>query len=171
MMTSSSSLVSQPFAACRHMSAMPEKSSEATSSSVRHGSCACGSVQYKMIGEPMVTHACHCRDCQKLTGSAFVMNAWTERDNLKIEPGSILEKPSAIKSNSRIVATDHQLSIGRESTTASSIDQLPFDPNDRMCNAVSNSDHNGMDIQLQMSPLSSISKVSSISVKCFNDRL
>jgi hypothetical protein len=28
---------------------------------------------------PLIVHACHCRDCQRLTGSAFVLNIWIER--------------------------------------------------------------------------------------------
>ena len=39
------------------------------------GGCLCGSVRYR--AEPPYTpkfHACHCTDCQKLTGSAFALN-------------------------------------------------------------------------------------------------
>jgi hypothetical protein len=28
---------------------------------------------------PLIVHACHCRDCQRITGSAFVINLWIER--------------------------------------------------------------------------------------------
>ncbi len=37
------------------------------------GSCQCGQVQLVVSGEALVTYACHCRDCQKRTGSAFSM--------------------------------------------------------------------------------------------------
>ncbi len=37
------------------------------------GCCQCGSVQYTVSGEPLMTYACHCTDCQKRTGSAFSM--------------------------------------------------------------------------------------------------
>ncbi len=37
------------------------------------GCCQCGTVQYSVSGEPMMTYACHCTDCQKRTGSAFSM--------------------------------------------------------------------------------------------------
>jgi hypothetical protein len=43
------------------------------------GGCACGAVRYKLINPPMIVHACHCRDCQKQTGGAFVINLWIER--------------------------------------------------------------------------------------------
>lgn len=35
------------------------------------GSCLCGSVQVGVTGPPLLTLACHCRDCQKLTASAY----------------------------------------------------------------------------------------------------
>jgi len=35
------------------------------------GGCACGAVRYRLTAPPLIVHACHCRDCQKLTGSAF----------------------------------------------------------------------------------------------------
>ncbi|HEX5454608.1 MAG TPA: GFA family protein [Stellaceae bacterium] len=44
-----------------------------------NGGCACGAVRYRLTRAPMIVHACHCRDCQKLTGSAFVVNLWIER--------------------------------------------------------------------------------------------
>src|SRR5262249_12952988 len=28
---------------------------------------------------PLIVHACHCRDCQRITGSAFVVNMWVEK--------------------------------------------------------------------------------------------
>ena len=43
------------------------------------GGCACGSVRYTLTESPLIVHACHCRDCQRLTGSAFVINLWIEK--------------------------------------------------------------------------------------------
>jgi hypothetical protein len=43
------------------------------------GGCACGAVRYRLTAPPLIVHACHCRDCQKLTGSAFVLNMWIEK--------------------------------------------------------------------------------------------
>jgi hypothetical protein len=43
------------------------------------GGCACGAIRYKLTADPMIVHACHCRDCQRITGSAFVINLWIER--------------------------------------------------------------------------------------------
>jgi hypothetical protein len=43
------------------------------------GGCACGATCYTLTNAPMIVHACHCRDCQKQAGSAFVINLWIER--------------------------------------------------------------------------------------------
>jgi hypothetical protein len=45
----------------------------------REGGCACGAVRYRLIEAPLIVNACHCRDCQRLSGSAFVVNLWIER--------------------------------------------------------------------------------------------
>jgi hypothetical protein len=42
------------------------------------GGCACGAVRYTLKSAPMFVHCCHCRDCQRQTGSAFVLNALIE---------------------------------------------------------------------------------------------
>jgi hypothetical protein len=45
----------------------------------QEGGCACGKMRYRLTATPLIVHACHCRDCQRLTGSAFVTNIWIER--------------------------------------------------------------------------------------------
>ncbi|MEZ5936372.1 MAG: GFA family protein [Alphaproteobacteria bacterium] len=53
------------------------------------GSCACGALRYELTRQPMFTHCCHCTQCQKLTGSAFVLNTIIENDSIEVLSGSV----------------------------------------------------------------------------------
>ena len=52
------------------------------------GGCACGAIRYELAATPLIVHACHCRDCQRITGSAFVTNLWIERDLVRVSAGT-----------------------------------------------------------------------------------
>ena len=51
------------------------------------GGCACGAVRYRLEDAPMFVHCCHCLDCQRQTGSAFVLNALIETDRISLLKG------------------------------------------------------------------------------------
>jgi hypothetical protein len=51
------------------------------------GGCACGAVRYRLTSEPMFVHCCHCLNCQRQTGSAFVINALIESDRVELVAG------------------------------------------------------------------------------------
>ncbi|MFK7889787.1 MAG: GFA family protein [Granulosicoccus sp.] len=53
------------------------------------GGCSCRSLRYQMTAEPLIVHACHCRQCQRVTGSAFVLNALVEKTNVKLLCGDL----------------------------------------------------------------------------------
>jgi hypothetical protein len=53
------------------------------------GGCACGQVRYQLLAEPIRVHCCHCTDCQRHTGSAFVLNAIIETAAIKILRGKL----------------------------------------------------------------------------------
>ena len=52
------------------------------------GGCACGAVHYRLLSAPMFVNCCHCRDCQRQTGSAFVINAVIETDRIALISGA-----------------------------------------------------------------------------------
>ncbi|MBZ8135214.1 GFA family protein [Afifella sp. IM 167] len=51
------------------------------------GGCACGQVRYRLTSKPMFVHCCHCLDCQRQTGSAFVINGIIERERVVLLAG------------------------------------------------------------------------------------
>jgi hypothetical protein len=53
----------------------------------QEGGCACGQVRYRLRSAPMFVHCCHCKDCQRQTGSAFVLNALIETDRIEVLSG------------------------------------------------------------------------------------
>jgi hypothetical protein len=54
---------------------------------ILQGGCACGNVRYQLVSAPMFVNCCHCRDCQRQTGSAFVINAVIETDRITLLSG------------------------------------------------------------------------------------
>ena len=55
-----------------------------------YGRCSCGEVQYHINDEPMFTHACHCKLCQRYTASAFVVHSNIEAENFVVEKGNLI---------------------------------------------------------------------------------
>jgi hypothetical protein len=54
----------------------------------REGGCACGAVRYRVASDPLFTHCCHCLNCQRQTGSAFVINLLIEADRVELLAGT-----------------------------------------------------------------------------------
>lgn len=52
------------------------------------GRCTCGGVRFKLASGPLFVHCCHCRWCQRETGSAFALNALIEADRVRLLKGA-----------------------------------------------------------------------------------
>ena len=61
------------------------------------GGCDCWAVRYRMETDPLIVHCCHCRWCQRETGSAFALNAMIEADRVVLVKGEpeLVTTPSA----------------------------------------------------------------------------
>lgn len=57
-------------------------------SDTRDGGCACGEVRYRLTTGPMFVHCCHCLNCQRHTGSAFVINLLIEAAHVELLSGA-----------------------------------------------------------------------------------
>jgi hypothetical protein len=53
----------------------------------REGGCACGAVRYRLASDPLFVNCCHCVNCQRQTGSAFVINLLIEADRVELLAG------------------------------------------------------------------------------------
>lgn len=49
------------------------------------GSCQCGGVTYQLLEKPLMIVACHCRECQKLSTSAFSITAVVMADSIEFK--------------------------------------------------------------------------------------
>jgi hypothetical protein len=61
------------------------------------GGCTCRQLRYRLHGTPLIVHACHCRWCQRETGTAHALNALYEADRVVHIAGepAIIDTPSA----------------------------------------------------------------------------
>jgi hypothetical protein len=57
------------------------------------GSCLCGKVRYEVRGQPLEMYFCHCRMCQKATGTAFATNMLVRAEDFAIVAGREWLKP------------------------------------------------------------------------------
>ena len=55
-----------------------------------HGGCLCGAVRYAFDAAPLATVACHCRDCQKLTGATNLLTLYVDRAAFRHEQGEVV---------------------------------------------------------------------------------
>ena len=71
---------------------------------MREGGCSCGNVRYRLTSDPLFVHCCHCLNCQRQTGSAFVINLLIEADRVELladEPEPV-DVPRGSSSKQRI---------------------------------------------------------------------
>jgi hypothetical protein len=54
---------------------------------MREGGCSCDATRYRLASEPLFVNCCHCLNCQRQTGSAFVINALIEADRVEVTAG------------------------------------------------------------------------------------
>jgi hypothetical protein len=83
----------------------------------REGGCSCGAVRYRLASEPMFIHCCHCLNCQRQTGSAFVINLLIEADRVELLAGDpqAVEVPRDDGSKQRIYrCPDCQIAVFSE---------------------------------------------------------
>ncbi|KAJ7716138.1 DUF636 domain-containing protein [Mycena metata] len=61
-----------------------------SSSIQRLGSCLCRKIRFTLKGDPFSHAVCHCINCRKSAGSAFMSNAFFSPDNVTVTQGEEL---------------------------------------------------------------------------------
>jgi hypothetical protein len=66
------------------------------SDAIFEGGCDCRALRYRMTSRPLFVHCCHCRWCQRESGSAFALNAMIETSRLEVLAGEaeMVDTPS-----------------------------------------------------------------------------
>jgi hypothetical protein len=55
---------------------------------VRTGGCLCGAVRYESQGDPVFSLQCHCRDCQRSSGTAYIAAMRMPASGFRITTGA-----------------------------------------------------------------------------------
>ncbi len=53
------------------------------------GGCLCKAVRYRITGDPNLTVACYCKQCQRASGTAFSTSAWFSEAQVEITRGGL----------------------------------------------------------------------------------
>jgi len=65
------------------------------------GGCQCGSVRYRIEGEPLGLAVCHCTECQRQSGSAFGMSLAIRSNGFRLLTGELREFTTVCDSGRR----------------------------------------------------------------------
>ena len=52
------------------------------------GACRCGKVRFRVQRAPLITMACHCTGCQRMTASAFSLSSLYASDGFEVTEGA-----------------------------------------------------------------------------------
>ncbi len=52
------------------------------------GGCLCGAIRYTLNADPVMVAACHCKDCQKQTGTAYSVVMGVPADAVSFDSGT-----------------------------------------------------------------------------------
>ncbi len=68
------------------------------------GRCQCGAISFTLAGPPIMMTQCHCKDCQRATGTGHISLARFKRDDVAISGET---KTFAVKADSGNINTRH----------------------------------------------------------------
>jgi hypothetical protein len=72
---------------------------------IREGGCQCGGVRYRVEGDPVVVVACHCKECQRQSGSAFGMGVIVQKEQFALLRGTLKQFTRSADSGGQVVCS------------------------------------------------------------------
>ncbi len=66
------------------------------------GQCLCGNVTYTLKGEPIRMMQCHCKDCQRATGTGHLNNAFFKEEQFELQGQVKAHEQTAASGNTNI---------------------------------------------------------------------
>lgn len=85
----------------------------------REGGCRCGAVRFRVSAPPMLTMACHCRGCQRMSSSAYSLSAAIPAPGFGVIAGETV--PGGLKGDLR-----HHFCPSCMSWLFTTAEQMPF---------------------------------------------
>lgn len=56
------------------------------------GGCQCEALRFELKAEPLFTHACHCLNCRRRSGTAFGLNTIVLKDDFAVTRGELVTR-------------------------------------------------------------------------------
>ena len=73
------------------------------------GGCQCGKIRYEITKAPQLVYTCHCKDCQRLTSSAFSLGIVVPESAFRlngVEPRPLQRMADSGRTNTRLVCPE-----------------------------------------------------------------
>jgi hypothetical protein len=48
------------------------------------GGCQCGAVRYRLKARPLVVYVCHCKNCQRFSGTTHMLSMFVKADDVEL---------------------------------------------------------------------------------------
>lgn len=68
------------------------------------GACRCGRTRIEVTAPPIITSACHCRGCQRMSASAYSLTATFPSGSFRVTAGEVVRGGIKDRSSSIISA-------------------------------------------------------------------
>lgn len=69
------------------------------------GGCQCGAIRYRCTASPVVAYLCHCRECQRMTSSAFASCIQVPAEAFSVTAGSLSTRDRRAQSGNLITSS------------------------------------------------------------------